>query len=222
MKKETSVVVEAPNKMVLKKFPIPNIEADGMLLRVERVGICGSDPGFYQGKRKINVYPLILGHEVVGYVDKIGEKASKRYNVNKGDRVTVEPYIPCGHCKYCLTGYYQLCKERRCYGVNLSCNTPPYLWGAYGEYMFVTCGSRVHKISEKVPAEAACLSSVIGNGVRWVTTKGRVSLGETVVIMGPGAQGLASTIIAKESGAGCIILLGTATDSTRFVLGKRF
>jgi len=220
--KEISAVVESPNKMMIKKFNIPSVDTDGVLLRVERVGICGSDPHFYQGTRNIARYPLIMGHEMVGYVDKIGDKASSIYNIQTGDRVTVEPYISCGHCKYCLTGYYQLCKERKAYGVNISCDTPPYLWGAYGEYMFVGPGSKIHKISKEIPAEAACLSSVIGNGVRWVITKGGVSIGETIVIMGPGAQGLASTIIAKEAGAGCIILLGTNADIKRLKLGEKF
>jgi len=222
MRKEVSAVVESPNKMVLKKFDIPSIKTNDMLLRVERVGICGSDPHFYKGTRKIAAYPLIMGHEMVGYLDKIGDEASKIYNVKIGDRVTVEPYINCGHCKYCLTGYYQLCKERKSYGVNISCDTPPHLWGAYGEYMFIAPGSKVHKISKEIPAEAACLSSVIGNGVRWVITKGGLSIGETIVIMGPGAQGIASTIVAKEAGAGCIILLGTNTDSKRLKLGENF
>jgi len=221
-KKEISAVLESPNKIVIKEFDIPIIKADEMLLRVERVGICGSDPAPYKGEGEFNIYPLILGHEMVGWVDEIGSEASKDYNVRTGDRVTVEPYIPCGKCKFCQTGYYQLCKNKRVYGTNVSCNIPPHLFGAYGEYMYVFPGSRVHKVSRKVPAEAAVMSSVIGNGVRWIVTKGKVSLGDKVVIIGPGAQGLASTIVAKEVGASCIILLGTDSDTKRLELGKEF
>lgn len=165
--------------------------------------------------------PLIMGHELVGRVEEIGEKAPSEYRVKIGDRVVVEPYIPCGRCRYCLRGYYQLCENRRAYGA-ISCKEPPYLWGAYGEYMYVAPGSRVRKISEDVPLEAAVMANVIGNGVRWVCEKGKVGIGDTVIILGPGAQGLASTIVAKYRGAGIIILAGLARDKRRLELGREF
>jgi threonine dehydrogenase-like Zn-dependent dehydrogenase len=222
LNREVSAVLEAPEKMRLTEFPVPEIRTDEMLLRVERVSVCGSDPKYYLGKHEIQVYPKILGHEVVGYVEKAGETAAKIYNVKEGERVTVEPFILCGNCRYCLTGYYQLCKRRRCYGVNLSCSEPPYLWGAYGQYMYVSPGSRVHKIAPGVSPEAACLSSVIGNGIRWVQTKAEVKPGESVVIVGPGAQGLSTVIAAVESGADPIIVLGLSKDSQKLELANQF
>ena len=89
------------------------------------------------------------------------------------------------------------------------------MWGAYGEYMYVAPGSRVHKIGRHVPPQAATLSSVIANGVRWVVTKGKLRVGEAVAIVGPGALGLASTIVAHHAGADTIIVLGLRIDEPR-------
>ena len=214
MQTETSAVVIASEQMELQEFPIPSIGPEEMLLRVEMVAICGSDPHHYSGG-KYNIFPKILGHEMVGFVEKVGEKAAQDYGVTVGERIVVEPYIPCWRCRYCATGYYQLCPQRRIYGVNMSCKEPPHLWGAYGEYMYVAPASRVHKIGRHVSPQAAALSSVIGNGVRWVVTKGKLRVGEAVAIVGPGALGLASTIVAHHAGADRIIVLGLRTDERR-------
>jgi threonine dehydrogenase-like Zn-dependent dehydrogenase len=80
----------------------------------------------------------------------------------------------------------------------------------------------LHRISSLAPPEAACLSSVIGNGIRWVRTKGNAKLKDKVVILGPGAQGLASVIAAKESGASPIIVTGMSKDAHKFKLAKEF
>jgi len=88
--------------------------------------------------------------------------------------------------------------------------------------MFVAEGSKVHKIAPGVPAEAACLLSVIGNGIRWVKTRGELAFGETVAILGPGAQGLATVIAAREAGAHRIIVLGLGRDRLRLDLAREF
>lgn len=222
MVKGLSMVVESPKTMVAREFPLPDIGTNDLLLKVERVGICGSDPKMYLGEHELKNYPKILGHEVVGHVEAAGENAAQAYSVKKGDRVVVEPYIPCHRCEFCLKGFYQLCKSRRSYGVHMSCTEPPYLWGAYGQYMYVAPGSRIHHVPDSVPAEAACLASVIGNGVRWIRTKGRVQFGESVVIIGSGAQGLASVIAAHEAGAEPIIVMGLSKDQRRFALAYEF
>ncbi|MGQ9543348.1 MAG: zinc-dependent alcohol dehydrogenase [Candidatus Bathyarchaeia archaeon] len=224
--RELSIVLESPRRVRPRYFDIPTIGPEEMLLQVEAVSICGSDAERYVGVRfggpLSSPLPIIMGHEVVGTVHQIGEEASKHYGAKRGERVVVEPYILCGRCRYCLTGYYQLCVNVRCYGINISCEEPPHLWGAYGQYMYVAPNSRVHKISTSVPKEEACLASTIGNAFRWVCTKGEVKPGETVVVLGPGPQGLATVIVADHVGAGKIILAGTSIDKRRLKLGLEF
>lgn len=221
-KKVHSMVLYEPFKMEMREFDYPEFGAQDMILKVDLVCICGGDPIEYSGRNVKTHYPLILGHELVGTVDNIGAEASKQYGVVKGDKVTVEPYIVCGKCDYCLNGYYQLCRTSRAYGVNISSDEPPHLWGAYGEYMFVAPGSKVHKVLPGVPDEAAAMSSVLGNGVRWIRTKAKVKFGETVVVIGAGAQGLATILAAKEANAGRIIVVALEKMALKWQLAKEF
>lgn len=215
-----AMVLEGPKKFIKKEFPIPQIGDEDLLLKIEMVSICGSDRHLFTGHHRLSSFPKILGHEIVGFVEKAGKSALKNYNVKIGDRVTVEPYISCTKCKFCLTGNYQAHIPHSNYGVGIDCAEPPYLWGGYSEYMYVAPGSKVFKINSDVPAKAACLSSVIGNGVRWARTKGNVRCGESVAIVGSGAQGLAAVVAAKELGAYPIIVIGLTKDSVKFELAK--
>lgn len=222
MAKTVSALLEAPRRIVMREFPIPEIHDDEFLLRVEQVSICGGDPIEYEGRNPKTRLPLILGHEMVGFIDAIGPKAEQMYGVRPGDRVTVEPYIACGHCLYCLRGYYQFCTSSRVYGVNVPATEPPYLWGAYGHYMYGAPGSRVHKVDPAVPAGSACLSPVLGNGVRWIRTKAQVKFGESVVVLGAGAQGLVTVVAAKEAGAGQVIVVGRERNWQKWELAKEY
>ena len=222
MKNCYAMVLDAPEKFVRKEFPIPEIGPHDLLLKVEMVSICGSDRLLYRGTHRLSSFPKILGHEVVGFVEEIGESAKAEHRVDVGDRITVEPYISCNKCEFCLTGSYQAHVPHDNYGVGITCDKPPYLWGGYSQYMFVKQGSKVYKIDPDVSPKAACLSSVIGNGVRWVRTKGEVRYGESVAIVGAGAQGLASVLVAKEVGAYPIIVLGVTNDVNKFELARDF
>ncbi len=222
VKKCIAAVLESPKNFQIKEFPIPKVKSDDMLLKVELVTICGSDKHHFIGDHAASSYPKILGHEFVGFIEEIGEKAAKKYNFKKGDRVTVEASRLCFYCEYCLSGTYQMHKPRNGYGVGLTCDKPPYLLGAYSQFIYLFDGSKLHKINDDVPAEAAALSSVIGNGIRWVREKAKLKCCESIVIVGAGAQGLATTIAAKEAGAYPIIVMGISNDYKKFELAKEF
>jgi threonine dehydrogenase-like Zn-dependent dehydrogenase len=221
-KKIHSMVLYEPFKMEMREFDYPQVGVDDMVIKVDLVCICGGDPIEFSGRNVKTHLPLILGHELVGTVDTIGEGAAQSYAVKKGDKVTVEPYIVCGKCDFCLNGLYQLCTNSRAYGVNISSDVPPHIWGAYGEYMLVARGSKVHKIAVGVKDEAAALSSVLGNGVRWIRTKAKVKFGETVVVIGAGAQGLATIIAAREANAGRIIVVAREKLPLKWQLASEF
>ena len=221
--KEISAVVEEPGRMALKEFELPELGPEEALLRVEMVGVCGTDPKYYHGAIAHIQYPVILGHEILGHIFKIGEAAARRYGVGVGDRVVVEASISCGACRYCLVGSYRLCENKRGYGSRVPSSEPPHLWGAYGQYMYISQGSIVHRISPEVPAEAAVLANaVIANGIQWVRLVGGASMAQAVVVQGAGPQGLAMTIAAKESGAFPIMITGLSVDQDRFELAREF
>jgi len=215
------MVFTGPGAFERREFDVPALEPDWGLLKVDLVSICGSDIHRYTGHSP-SPTPMILGHEVMGTVVDLGPQAKEFYQVEVGDRVTVEPYLLCGRCHYCLHGNYAVCVERRCYGVTLTCDRPPHLLGAYSQYMVLLPYSKLLRYGPEVEPREGCLSSVLGNGVRWVRTKGECGLGDRVVILGPGPQGLMSVVAAGECGAGEIIVVGLARDRQRLELAERF
>ena len=217
-----AIVLEEPGRLREHEFPLPAIGDTDFLLRVEMVTICGGDPIEFQGRNRKTRYPLILGHEVVGHIEKIGGEAATRHGVNAGARVMVEPYIACRACDRCLTGAYHFCRRGMAYGITVRSDQPPHLWGAYSEYLYGAPGARVHPIDAGVPAAAACLTSVIGNGVRWVRTRGRARMSESVLILGAGVQALATVIVAKEAGLSPIIVVARGRNPRKLELARRY
>ncbi|MBI2919359.1 MAG: zinc-binding dehydrogenase [Chloroflexi bacterium] len=219
--REWSAVLEAPGRLVLRQFDVPRIGPEDALLRVERAGVCGSDPKFYHGNLHGYTLPIILGHEEVGTIEDIGETAAQWYGVKKGDRVIVGGGGGCGHCYYCLKGQQKFCQDRRSFAT--CCDVPPHLWGAYGQYMYLPPNAAVYKVPPEISPEAAVLlNAVIANGIQWTRMWGGTSIGDTVVIQGPGPQGLAAVIAARESGAGAIIVTGLPQDHERLRLAREF
>ncbi|NLD45943.1 MAG: alcohol dehydrogenase catalytic domain-containing protein, partial [Clostridiaceae bacterium] len=90
-----AAVLTGIGSMEIQEFPRPQIKHDDMLLKVDMVGVCGSDPGYYKGKIKVP-FPIIMGHEIVGTVEEIGDEMSELKEIKKGDRVVVETYFGCG------------------------------------------------------------------------------------------------------------------------------
>ena len=220
--KTYSAVAIATRTMEIQAFDIPVIGEDDGLLKVEMCGVCGSDPRIFQWTDPER-FPFIMGHEVLGHIEEIGSQASARWGIKRGDRVVVEHLFGCGYCRMCLIGEYRFCSEHLGYGGPIPSSVPPCLWGAYGEYMYLAPNSRVHRIAEDVPAEAAVMTCAnIGNGIRWVRTKGGVTVGDTVVVIGPGGQGLAAVLAAREAGATQIVAIGLTQDNHRFEVARRF
>lgn len=220
--KTLSAVTIGTRKMEIQSFDIPAVSEDDGLLKVEMCGVCGSDPHWYEDP-DADFFPIIFGHELVGEVAEIGSQASARWDVEKGDRIVVEARFGCGYCRMCLIGEYRYCQEELGYGCPIKSNVPPYLWGGYGQYMYLAPNSRVHRISKEVPIEAAVMTCAnIGNAIRWVRHIGEVTIGDTVVVLGPGGQGLAAVVAAHEAGAEKIIVVGLTRDEHRFEVAKLF
>jgi threonine dehydrogenase-like Zn-dependent dehydrogenase len=208
-------VLRGAHQIEITELPLPRIgDLDG-LLRVEATGVCGADWAPYKGDRyDFFDPPLILGHEIVGTIHAIGEAASRRWGVREGDRVVLEEPLPCWACDACLRGAYQMCVAKR-YGCK-SINDAPGLWGGYSEYVYLAPNALLRPMSHAVAPEIATLYVPISNGLYWVGEVGRLLTGETVVIQGPGQQGLGCVVAAKEAGAGQIIVTGLSSDEKRF------
>jgi alcohol dehydrogenase len=207
------------SQIEIQEFKMPVCRDNDGILKVEAVGVCGTDPKIYNGKVKYGDLPLILGHEILGWIAEIGREAKERWKVKEGDRVVVGQFMSCGCCDRCRMGEYRFCENVSWYGGKISSSVPPHLWGAYAEYMYLHPRSMVHKISEKIPAEAGVLiTAVIANGIRWGRIIGNFCLQDAVVIQGAGQEGLALVAVARESGCSPIIITGLSIDKRRLKL----
>jgi len=104
------------HKITVQDLPTPLMRQDEVLVRVKSVGICGSDLHYWRTGAIGNLTikePLVLGHELSGQVVDVGSAVS---NLSVGDSVVVEPSSPCGRCRFCRTGRYNLCPEKRFMG----------------------------------------------------------------------------------------------------------
>ena len=113
MTKNKSAILVEMQKIEIGEQKIPEIRDNEVLVKIEYCGVCGSDVEFFAhgciGTRVVN-YPLILGHEASGEIVSIGDNVK---NVFVGQKVVVEPGIPCGHCEFCRQGRYNLCNDMR-------------------------------------------------------------------------------------------------------------
>jgi threonine dehydrogenase-like Zn-dependent dehydrogenase len=221
----SAAVMTGRRHMEIREFPLPPVGADDGLLEVEATGVCGSDVGFYNQ----DLSPRVLGHETVGTIARIGPLAAKRWGVSEGDRVVLEEYLPCGHCRFCRSSEFRLCLEAdpsATPGALRYGSTPlriaPGLWGGYSQHLYLHPNTVAHRLAPGVAAVEASLALPLGNGYEWAYVEGGIRPGSTVVIMGPGQQGLGCVIAAREAGAGLIIVTGLRRDAARLEVAKTF
>jgi len=162
------------------------------LVKVACVGVCGSDIHYYRtGKIGVQVvkYPFIVGHEASGVVEEVGDGTS---SLKPGQRVAIEPAIPCGECQWCQGGRPHICPEVKFLG------TPP-IDGAYREYMVMPYQNLI-PIPDGMSFEEAALTEILAIGLHTVDIIG-LKPGNSVAIFGSGPVGLAILLMAKVSGA---------------------
>lgn len=215
-------------KTELRSFNRPPIQEHAGLLRVEAAGVGGSDPETY---RKPDHAPVIMGHENVGTIEEVGPVASARWGVSVGDRVALQEYLPCWHCEWCMRGDFRLCMEADFFNVRdrlrtlrfgmSTCDIEPHLWGGYAQYLYLPLNTVMHRIPDDLPAAHATLAVPFGNGVQWACLDGGAGPGKTVLVIGPGQQGLGCVLAAKAAGALTVILAGMSRDRARLDLSLR-
>ena len=202
---------------------MPAAGSDDAIMRVEACGVCGSDPGIYS---RPHVPPAVLGHEVVGEIVRIGEAASRRWRLVPGDRVAIEEYVPDWCCEWCMRGEFRLCEAAQISApgairLGMAKTTQaPGLWGGFAEYMYLHPNSVLHKLSPEMPSHLAALAVPLSNGVQWAVTDGDAGAGKSVLVMGPGQQGIGAALASKCAGADLVILSGLGQDARRLEVGR--
>ena len=198
--KNTEAILVTPGTMKIQDAPMPEPKDDEVLLKVEYVGICGSDiHGFESGPfipPKDPNQKIGLGHECGGTVVGVGSKVKK---IKVGDRVNIEPGIPCGKCKFCLSGHYNICPD-----VDFLATQPNYR-GALTNYI-THPEALTYKLPDNMDTMEGALVEPAAVGMH-AAMEADVKPGKKIVILGAGCIGLMTLQACRVMGATEIVVV---------------
>lgn len=193
-----TIVLDTPGAFRLTDSEPPSeVPLGQAMVRVERVGICGTDWNAYHGRQPFFSYPRILGHELGVVVERVNDPGSP---LRTGDRCSVEPYLTCGDCIACRRGKTNCCASLKCLGVHVD--------GGMRERIVVPAAN-LHK-SDKLSLDQLALIETLGIGCHAVGRAG-LERGETALIIGAGPIGL--SIIPFAQAAGVELIVADVSDS---------
>jgi threonine dehydrogenase-like Zn-dependent dehydrogenase len=224
--KTLAAVKIGPSTTELREFDLPEVPADAALLKMEVAGVCGTDVSQY--KLPLRGAPLIMGHENVGYLAKVGRLFERHQGFREGDLVFLEHYLPCGHCEWDHAGEYRHCAATEWfydsaairYGYT-AIDVAPSLWGGFSQYLYLPLNAVLHRVPNGMSPEAAGVATPMSNGIQWTVIDGGVRYASEVLIQGPGQQGLCCSMAAKQAGANRVIVTGTSKDVRRLEVATR-
>jgi threonine dehydrogenase-like Zn-dependent dehydrogenase len=222
------------SKLEIIDVQIPEVREDGMLIKVDAVGICGTDIHVYSQKPS---HPSILGHEITGTIVATGKNANKNIksfsgSFKVGQRITLYPWITCGQCVNCLkygNGACTVCENSFTYGLpyentglsgkalySSDINEFPYLKGGFSEYMYIFPGTYVWRVPDDMPKSIATLLDPLAVATRAMELGTRspgvledsLNTTSTVLIIGDGPTGLLCALAARILGVKTIIVAG--------------
>jgi len=194
----------------VEERPVPEPGPGQVLVEVSAVGVCGSDVHWFTEGRIGELVvdgPLVLGHEAAGVVRKLGPGVSR---LRVGQRVALEPGVPCRRCRACRSGQYNLCPDIRFFA------TPP-IDGAFARYV-VHDEDFAYPLPDHVSDDAGALLEPLSVGI-WATWKAGIGVGDRVLVTGAGPIGLVATAVARAAGAVEVIV--TDTQPARLPLAQK-
>ena len=202
MRKETMLqqVMTAPGVIEFREIPVPQPEKGQVLVKIHRIGVCGSDIHVYHGKHPFTSYPVTQGHEVSGSIEVLGEGVT---GLSVGQKVTIEPQVTCGHCHPCTHGKYNLCEELKVMGFQTT--------GTASEY-FAVDASKVTPLPDSMTFDEGAMIEPLAVAVHAVRRAGDIS-GQDICVLGAGPIGILTAQTAKALGARRVMI--TDVSNTR-------
>ena len=188
-----SMVLTGLNRIEIADKPIPELKnPDDVLIRIKSVGVCGSDIHYYStgniGSQVVH-FPFTLGHEGAGVIEKAGNAVKK---LKPGDRVAIDPAMPCYNCDQCKTGRYHTCRNLKFLGC------PGQSEGCLSEFIVMPSAS-CFPIPENMTLDQAALSEPLAIGLYAVRSAGSLA-GKSVAILGTGPIGISVMLSAIAHG----------------------
>ena len=196
----------APGKIEFHDIPIPQLNQNEVLVKIFRIGVCGSDIYVYHGKHPYTNYPVTQGHEVSGKIEKIGSNVK---NLKPGDRVTIQPQVVCDQCYSCTHGKYHICDDLKVMGFQTT--------GAASEF-FKIDSEKVIKLPEEMTYEQGAMIEPCAVAVHAVSKGGDIS-GFNVLVLGAGPIGNLVGQTAKALGATAVMI--TDLSDYRLEIAKK-
>jgi len=191
------VRVSEPDMVEVVTEPLPGLEAGEAMVRLLVSGVCGSDKAGVHGEHAFMKPPYYPGHEVVGVVTALGDGAA---GVAVGDRVTVEPTLPCGACKPCRSGAENLCENLQFFGCG-------YREGGMAD-LFSVRADRLYKVPPGFSEYEAALIEPLATPVHAVRLAGDLR-GKAVAVLGSGTIGLLALVAVRQAGARQVVSTDT-------------
>lgn len=191
-------VMTEVKKIEMQQREKPQPKADEVQVKVEYVGVCGSDVHYFEFGRVGNFVvekPIVLGHECGGTITAVGSDVKK---LKVGDHVALEPGVPCGKCEFCLSGRYNLCPDVRFMA------TPPYD-GAFQEYV-VHPEALSFKLPDNMSTMAGALIEPLSVGFHAAKQSG-AAVGQSAVVLGAGCIGLVTMMALRSMGVKKVIVV---------------
>jgi len=188
-----AIQLEKPEAFRVIDVPEPPAPGPGdAVVRIHRVGICGTDLSGYLGKMPFFSYPRIPGHELGVEVIAVGEGVA---NVKVGDRAAIEPYINCQTCYSCTRGHTNCCENHKTLGVHIDGGLTP----------LYTIPARKLHVSKKLTFEQLALVETLGIGLHAIN-RANPKADETVLVIGAGPIGLSAVEFAKLAGSRVVVM----------------
>lgn len=194
----------------IKSVPIPEIEPDGVLIRVTHANICGSDLHFWRGDAPLRLPDdgWIFGHEMTGRVARLGARVktdSLGRALKEGDRVAYTYFYPCGRCYACLHEERAACPNK--IERPLGPSAPPHLHGAFADHYYLRPGGAMFAVPDALSDEAVAGVNCALSQVFYGLHVAGVRQGDRVVIQGAGGLGIQAAAVAKDMGAETVIVI---------------
>ena len=183
----------------------------GAVLSVEGSAVCIGDVETLHGYGPVMATPLVLGHEIVGRVAKVGPAAPAILKQLRGARVLIDDARPCGVCEWCLKDQRRFCKAPR-YG-HIIQDSSSNNWGGYAEEVTLDHQSVLIEIPEDLPIELATFVFPVASAVEWLRVGAQLEPGESVAILGSSRMGAATVLVALNDGASNVVMYGDPRGS---------